>query len=51
MVHWTDHCQMWILASSWERRTYANTDHLSLDRMPTVVVAINAITRNVAFAQ
>ena len=51
VVHWTGHCQMWILPSSWEKRTYANTDHLSLHRIPTVVAAINTITRNVAFAQ
>jgi hypothetical protein len=50
MVHWTNHCQMWIFASSWERRTYANTDHLSSHRLPADVAAGNAITRKVAFA-
>jgi hypothetical protein len=50
VAHWTNRCQMWILASSWERRTYAYTDHLSFYRLPADVAAVNAITRNVAFA-
>jgi len=50
VVHWTNRCQMWILASSWERRTYAYTDHLSFHRLPGDVAAVNAITTNVTFA-